>query len=426
MDKPFWEVFVSHSTSGKDCVNGVARNLRDKLRPALSPTYEVHVDATGIHVGDKWEPWIHKTLDRSQIGIVLLDTHAASKSKWVKRESTLLSARPSVESVIAVLIGITRRDITEKYPDFDFLKDRQMIDAAECTTEADIEREADRVLGLITDRLRQATDGMPTADVTMTRALSYTFDLYDDEVDSITERFFAEQLKTRGDRPLFPNQWLAKFIIDDQLGESALGAIEDVTFKLDRADHAVRILLSSWILWSEAMPISTERPPPPDPRTPVLLTDDPHVAERYVARAYGCARSQINTERFDPSANGEQTPAQVVAELFSGVRGKGCARAHDNTCAKHALRPQHVLMSAPGGIESAAQVIKAIHERCPSTVVILMVKPDDYAKFDDAGMDELLGAAYRPIERIDAERERRFHDNQAHIRDVVKNSGGSW
>ncbi|TCO52944.1 toll/interleukin-1 receptor domain-containing protein [Actinocrispum wychmicini] len=412
---PMWNVFISHSTNGTD---GVARHVLEKLVEVLRPTYGVNADLKSIQPGDDWEGWIRKSLPESHVVIVLLDSRAQA-SDWVKQEVSWATDPRSTSKVIPVLIDVPKK-VIEAMWEFRALLKLQVIEAQKVSGAAAVEAEADRLCDRVLSRLYTFSTALHEEDVVLARRLARGFKLNEAEADDLLARHFGDVCDRNGKYPFFTKELLAKVVLDDHLGERAMAAIRDAAFDSDLARHTRPIVLSSWLTWPEAQPIRVDDSPLPGPRAPVLLTDDPLIAEQYVARAYGCTLSEITVKHLDPEADGEpDTPVRAVDSLFGPSGYLKCGLGPDNTCEQHDRYPKHVLVGVVGSVELSTRVVTEIHRRCPLTVVVLMIPPEEFSRLGKERVKDLVGAAYRPIQEVDATRSERFYSKKDEIGEIV-------
>lgn len=99
---PCIKIFISHSTKTE-----LGQKFLDAVKGELKKNFELHLDQTGLQVGDDWRAKIYEWMDEAH-GAVLLLTPEALKSKFVQIETSVLSWRSFRQPdfvFVPVLIG---------------------------------------------------------------------------------------------------------------------------------------------------------------------------------------------------------------------------------------------------------------------------------------------------------------------------------
>ncbi|GGU79732.1 TIR domain-containing protein [Lentzea flava] len=365
-----WDVFISHSTKGFE--GGLAHQLLTRLITDLPPrAIRVWADKKKLRQGDAWRKDIADAINKSHVGIILLDKRALGRP-WIYKEANLMEGQPKERHyrIITVLIGLTRQDVRDH-------GNEVFVELVENKQHSVVENQpgVEAFLAELLDLMSSVELGLLRADEM--RLVQMVAEHLPEDLDEIIDltTWFVEEPHPP---PLLAREVLAHLLLKAKLEPCVRQMFVDAKdYFLGKQNPAalkrlVRLIAPSWIPLEDAAPIVP--PAGASRRVGVLGT----IADASARGAITCETGKALVRRathwdehtcdvweFGQIPTGAERSQELSTDLDEQL----------DYWARELDRTKYIVLEAGRDESDRLDGVRHVHNQWPNVVVVLVIGP---------------------------------------------------
>jgi hypothetical protein len=354
-----------------------ARRFRRTLDERLRATgrYQVWLDQRSLRGGDLWRDGIHRAL-RHCSGAVLLLSPEALESRWVLKETTILTWRALLGEavcVVPVLLGVAKTDLATAGYEPVGISDFQI---EEVRVAADVDEVVERIVGRFAERIPDEAAARPsTWSSTVEQWLVETARLLHEDDERYARMMFGILGLDFDAEDRFGERSAA---VAHELLVSGTDSILDVLHTLSGVrtpDQKTLLRQAVEALWVDAnaanrLPFVAARKRPP--RVAAIDADEPVTGREYVRRAY-CGK--LRPDRvFAPDDHTDGSLEQSLARLEDLLADSLPLEDPVRLAADIERNGPVYVVVGPGAVSTG--VVGALTDRYPALTVVALTGGD--------------------------------------------------